>query len=77
MDTILTIAGAALTVIIVPSISWVIMKFNHIDVQLQNKMEEPQVRRLIEDKFDPVQEDLHELKEKIDKIFDHLLNKRQ
>lgn len=40
-------------------------------------MTDPQVRQLISDKLDPIKEDLSEIKQKLDYIFDLLFSKHK
>ena len=61
------------TIIFIPCIRWLIMKFNHIDEELQSKMSQQEIRQLIEDKTFAQKEKLEDLKNSIDKIFDYLL----
>lgn len=76
-STFLYIAITIITAAILPGIRWILMKFNNIELELQKKLEEQDVRQLLDDKVDHVTEDLKELKEKIDKIFEHLLNNKR
>jgi Tfp pilus assembly protein PilO len=76
LSVIITIIITLFSAIIVPGVGWIFMKINQFDIKLQKKMEEPEVRQLIDDKYDHTQADLREIKEKIDKIFDRLLNTR-
>ena len=38
--------------------------------KIQHMTTEPEVRQLLDDKITPIRDDIHEIKEKLDKIFD-------
>lgn len=46
-----------------------------VEEKVDHKTSEEDVRRILADKIDPVREDIHELKIKIDKIVDLLLKR--
>ena len=80
MDVSLTV----LIYIAVPIISGVVGMFIRtllgdiavLKADLQTKTTEPQVRQILEDKIDPLVSDIHEIKEKLDKIFDLYIQDR-
>ena len=48
-------------------------RLNVLEHQIDTKIDEPKVRQLLTDKIDPIQEDIAELKVRLDKIIDLLL----
>ncbi len=59
--------------------SWVmrsmIQRLEEVERKVSIKTDENYVRQLLTDKIDPIREDIHELKAKLDKIVDILLKK--
>jgi hypothetical protein len=45
-------------------------KINDLDIRLRDAVSHKDVRLLIDDKITPIREDIHEIKLKLDKIFD-------
>lgn len=41
-----------------------------LEDKMQHTTSEPQVRQLIQDKYDPLAQDIRDIKEKLDKLFD-------
>lgn len=48
----------------------VLGRISILESRIQDSMSEVKVRQLIQDKYDPIQEDIHEIKDKLNKIFD-------
>lgn len=65
------------SLLIIPFIRHIFMKLTELDIKVQQRMTQQEVRQLIDDKFDPIKESLQEVKLKLDKIFDRLLNNRE
>lgn len=53
----------------------VMQRITDLEKSLPNKIEEEQVRTLLVDKLEPMREDIKELKDKVDKLIEMLLNK--
>lgn len=48
-------------------------RIDMLEKRMQDRMTEQEVRQLLGDKIDPVQENIKEMKEKMDKIYDLLM----
>jgi hypothetical protein len=53
----------------------VLSRLDVVEKVLAEKVEEVDVRRLLADKIEPLSQDIHELNEKLDKIYDYLIKK--
>lgn len=76
MNVIYTYLIPLCSFILIPIIRVVYMKFVSIETELDQKISRDDAKQLVMDKLDPVKENLMELKEKIDKIFDKLLERK-
>ena len=74
IQILLYVVLPASSLLLLPFIRWIIMRFNEIDRLLQTKTTTQDVRQMIDDKYTPIKEDLRDIKDKIDKIFDRLLD---
>ncbi len=80
MDGIIqAIAGGVVSLIL--GIGAFVMKTVHsrIDVlerELPHKLNEPAVRQIVSDKIDPIREDIHEIKAKLDRVMDILIERK-
>ncbi len=45
-------------------------RISEMDVRLRNVVSDKDVRILINDKIDPIKEDIHEIKQKLDKLIE-------
>jgi septation ring formation regulator EzrA len=50
-------------------------RIDMLEKRLRDTMTEQEVRQLLGDKIDPVQDNIKEIKEKIDKLYDFMMNK--
>lgn len=53
----------------------VLSRITKLERELPQKVTEDDVRQIVSDKIDPIREDIHELKIKIDRIFELLIRK--
>ena len=53
----------------------VFQRLTSLEQTVQKKVEEDQVRQLLVDKIEPLREDVQDLKDKIDRIYDFLMRK--
>jgi hypothetical protein len=53
----------------------ILMRISELERQIPIRVTDSQVRQLLTDKLDPLQSDITELKEKLDKIVDILIRK--
>jgi hypothetical protein len=67
------ILAGIFTVVVVPLIRSINMRFLKIEEEVIKKMSKEETKELVHDRFQQTQDDLRELKEKIDRIFDKLL----
>ena len=47
-----------------------VKRLDELEDKMQRSTTEPQVRQLINDRYDPLAQDIREIKEKLDKLFD-------
>lgn len=52
----------------------VMARIETLEHQIQSKLNEPAVRMIISDKVDPIREDIHEIKETLNKLLDIYMN---
>lgn len=53
----------------------ILTRLDTIEDMLPSKLNETQVRQLLTDRIEPIREDIHDLKEKLDNIYDLLIRK--
>lgn len=53
----------------------VLARLDTIEDMLPSKLNEAQVRQLLTDRIEPIREDIHDLKEKLDDIYSLLIRK--
>ena len=75
-DDLTTIGLAVLTLIAAPLLYiWkgVMSRLESLEKQMSDKMSEDSVRTLVNDKIDPLKDDLKEIKTSIDKLINHII----
>ena len=79
IDSIVTI-GVALLGLVLPPIVYVwrdiVSRIKDLEKAQKDNMDEKEIRLLISDRLDPLKEDLQELKIQINKLINHIIEKR-
>ncbi len=52
-------------------------RVDHLEKQLPMKLDQQEVRQIVADKIDPMREDIHEIKAKLDRVMDILIDKKK
>ena len=78
-ETIFAISITILSIVLAPVLYiWksVMSRLDELERRQHNKMDHKEVRLLIEDKINPLHEDLQEIKKSLDRIVDKLIDKK-
>lgn len=74
-EIIMYIIMPIVSVLLIPVGRYIFIKLSDIDTKLNQKISQTEVRQLIDDKFQPLKEDLKDLKNQMDRIFDKWINR--
>jgi hypothetical protein len=80
LETIITLSVTGLAVVTGPVIYlWrsVMARLDSLEADMKKKVSEEEVRQVIQDKIQPINEKCDDIKDSVNKILDHILNTRK
>lgn len=64
-----------ISIMVIPFFRNIFMRIRELETQIQHKVTDTEVRQLLEDKIDPVKQDLQEIKAQLNQIINRLIDK--
>ena len=78
-DIVFNVILYAILPVLITLVSYIVrgimQRLERLESGLTDKISEQEVRQILTDKLEPVTDDLKEIKDKVDKVIDHLINK--